>query len=57
VGDHPFFYTEQVGVLIDAALDLALIYKCDPYRFLDLPSHELAELYRLTNSRLNKMQE
>ncbi len=56
--DHlPFFHPDAVADLIGASIELALIYKCDPYRFLDLGEHEVAELYRLTAERLRVMRE
>jgi hypothetical protein len=41
--------------LLSAAIDLALIFKCDPYVFLNIPETEIAELYRLTALRMKEM--
>ena len=51
MGDLPFFYTSAVDELVTASIDLALIYRCSPYIFLERPEREVLELYRLTNAR------
>jgi hypothetical protein len=54
LGDLPFFYSGALDDLVNASIDLALIFKCDPFIFLNRPSHEVFELYRLTNMRLKQ---
>jgi hypothetical protein len=44
VGAHPFFYA-GAGDLIDPAIELALVFKCDPWTFLDRSAPENAMVY------------
>lgn len=52
-----FFYSGEVEADIDDCLDLALIYKCDPFVFLSLPRHAVDMLYSRTIVRLKMAQE
>lgn len=52
MGNVAFFYTGGIDDLVTACLDLALVYQCNPYVFLDRSAEEVMELYRLTNERL-----
>jgi hypothetical protein len=54
VGDLAVFYSGSVDELVTGCIDLALIYKCDPYIFLDRPSEEIELLYKITNDRLRE---
>jgi hypothetical protein len=56
VGDLPFFYTGTVDEAVECAIDLALIYHCDPFLFLQRPSHEVFTLYKMTQQRLREAQ-
>lgn len=51
------FYSGEVEADIDDCLDLALIYKCDPFVFLNLPRHAVDMLYDRTLVRLKMAQE
>lgn len=57
MGGVPFFHSDAVADLTEACIELALLYKCDPFVFLDRPEHEIIELYRLTGERLKHLQE
>lgn len=54
VGYLAFFRTEAGDDLIDACIDLGLVYKTDPLTYMREPAHIIAELYRRT---LKKFQE
>lgn len=49
---HEFFRSGAGDNLVDAGLELALIYHCDPYIFLNRPAQEVADIYRRTNDIL-----
>ena len=57
MGDVTVFYSGEVEAEIDICLDLALIYKCDPFVFFNQPSHAIELLQRKTIVRLRMMQE
>jgi hypothetical protein len=42
---------------VTACIDLALVYKCDPYIFLDRAADEVDALYRATSDRLREQAE
>ncbi len=62
LGAHAFFSPvagdslneSPLGDMLDACIDLALVYKCDPFSFFDRPEHQIAELYRRTMKRLRE---
>jgi hypothetical protein len=50
-----FFYPGSIDEVVDACIDLALVFKCNPFSFLEMPEREVMELYRLTAERLKQM--
>lgn len=57
MGHHAFFLADD-GDMIDVVgvcLDLALLFHCDPYSFLERPVTEIAELARRTQKRLRQI--
>ena len=56
MGDQPFFYATAVDD-VNAAIDLAIFYRCDPFAFLERPSSEVMEIYRLTKLRMKQLRD
>ena len=52
--DNAFFHPENAEDLIVTCIDLALVYKCDPFTFLNMPSEQTNMLYKLTSKRLKE---
>lgn len=50
---RPLFSAETGNDILDACLDLALVFKCDPFVFLEKPEHVIRELYRRTLEKLH----
>jgi hypothetical protein len=57
LGSDAFFYANAGEGLIDTCLELALIYKCDPYVFLDKTEEEITVLSHYTELRLRRMKD
>jgi hypothetical protein len=57
LGCYSIFYANAGESLIDQCLELALIYKCDPYTFLDKTEEEIAVLTHYTELRLRRMKD
>jgi hypothetical protein len=53
LGDLKFFSAKAGDDLINACIDLGLVYKTDPLKYMRLPEHVVAELYRRTVERLH----
>jgi hypothetical protein len=49
-----FFSAGGLDDIINACIDLALTYKCDPFIFLNMPPDQVNTLYRMTNRRLKE---
>lgn len=56
MGNLPFFYTGTVDEAVECAIDLALVFHCDPFIFLNRPSHQVFSLYKATQKRLKETQ-
>lgn len=56
MGHRPFFRAEDGGAaaggIVDACIDLAMFYKCDPLIYMRLDPDLVGELYRRTMDRL-----
>lgn len=55
MGDLAFFSSDEVADLVTGSLQLALLFKCDPYVFLERPGSEVNELYRLVSDELHEL--
>jgi hypothetical protein len=49
-----FFSAGGLEDIVTASIDLALVYKCDPFTFLNLPPDQVNMLYKLTSNRLKE---
>jgi hypothetical protein len=49
------FFSADAGDIADLCIDLALIFKCDPFLFLDRPASEIEELAVRAEKRMRKM--
>lgn len=56
--DHlAVFYSGEIESELDNCLDLAMLYHCDPMKFIDLPEHAIDLLYKRSMVRLRMAQE
>jgi hypothetical protein len=56
VDTDPAFSPEARGSLINNAIDLALIFKCSPYEFLERDGDEINRLARLVAKRMKEIE-
>jgi hypothetical protein len=54
VGGDELFSTDS-GDIADLCIDLALVFKCDPFALMDRPASEIEELARRAEKRMRKM--
>jgi hypothetical protein len=54
VGGDELFSTDS-GDIADSCIDLALVFKCDPFALMDRPAREIEELARRTQKRMRNM--
>lgn len=54
MGDHQLF-SSDAGDIADLCIDLALIFKCDPFAFLERPASEIEALATRAEKRMRKM--
>lgn len=55
MGIEPFFYPPAGDDLIDACIDLALLFKIDPWGVMARPEREINEIYRRAVVRMKHL--
>ncbi len=56
LGVITFFYADSGQDLIDSCIELALVFRCDPYVMFERPEGEINEVRRRTAILLKRMQ-
>lgn len=54
LGFSTFFYSGEIDGIIDMAIDLALLFKCDVFTILERDGHFIESVYGRVGKRLKQ---